>query len=378
MIYLDYMSTTPVDPRVAKVMQACLTQEGTFGNAMSSTHRFGFEAKEKIDHAREQIADLIHVNAREIIFTSGATESINLAQKGAALFYQRQGKHIISMSTEHQAVLNSLRYLESLGFEVTYLDPEKNGLLNFNQLEKAIRSDTILASIMHVNNETGVIQDIESIAELLKSKGVLFHVDAAQSAGKIPIDLKKIRADLMSFSAHKIYGPKGVGALFVRHQPCVQLIPLHHGASQENNLRAGTLATHQIAGMGEAFAIAKINMKTESERFKKLRDYLWDKISSVGGVILNGDAHQRISSCLNFSVDGIDAELFLKSLYDVAISTGSACNSANSEPSPVLIAMGLSRTMANRSFRISFGRFTTESEIEQAGHRICEQINKIR
>lgn len=378
LIYLDYLATTPVDPRVAEVMSMCLTLQGDFGNAASHTHRFGFDAKARIQTAREQVAHLIQADPQDIIWTSGATESINLALKGAALFYQRQGKHIITMSTEHKAVLDTCRYLQSIGFDVTYLNPEKNGLLDLEKLKKAIRRDTILASIMHVNNETGVIQDIATIGTILREKGVLLHVDAAQSVGKIPIDMKTWPVDLLSFTAHKIYGPKGVGALFVRSRPRVQLVSQMHGGDLENHLRAGTLPTHQIVGMGKACELMQTDGMEEAKRIAVLRDQLWRNISVLEGIFLNGDLEKRVCGCLNFSIDGVDGELLVKSLYDLAISTGSACNSANPEPSHVLLAMGLTRDQANRSLRIGIGRFTTKSDIEHASYRLIEQIQKIR
>ncbi len=371
MIYLDYLSTTPIDPRVVDVMQLSLRDD--FGNA-SSQHAFGISAREKIEKAREQIAELIHCDARDIVFTSGATESINLALKGAALFYQRQGKHIITMSTEHKAVLDTCAYLKSHGFEITYLNPEKNGLLNLEKLREAIRPDTILTSIMHVNNETGVIQDIAAIGKLLRENGVLFHVDAAQSVGKLPIDLKNLPVDLMSLTSHKIYGPKGIGALYVRHQPRVQLIPQMHGGDQENKIRSGTLATHQIVGMGMAYAIARDHLISDAKRIEKLRDQFEKNISQLPGMVINGDLKNRLYNCSNFSVDTIDAQKLLKNLPDIAISQGSACNAVDPEPSSVLIAMGLTRDQANRSFRVSVGRFTTEKEIEIASARIIEEI----
>ena len=375
-IYLDYLSTTPVDPRVVDVMKESL--ENNFGNS-ASQHAFGFAAREAIEKARAQVANLINADTNEIIFTSGATESINLALKGAALFYQRQGKHIISVSTEHKAVLDTCHYLETLGFEVTYLNSEKNGLLNLEKLAKAIRSDTILASIMHVNNETGVIQDIAAIGKLLREKGVWFHVDAAQSAGKIEIDLKKLPIDLLSISSHKIYGSKGVGALYVRRKPRVQLISQLHGGEQENKLRSGTLATHQIVGLGEACRIAKNNLIEEVTRIEKLRDQLWKNISVIPGIQLNGDKKNRVCGCLNFSIDNINTELFLKKiLTDIAISQGSACNAVDPEPSHVLMAMGLTRDHANRSFRVSIGRFTTEKEIEIASVKMIEAALRSR
>lgn len=369
------MATTPVDPRVADVMTQCIKTD--FGNP-ASQHGFGFAARTRVEYARLQVANLIHADAKEIIFTSGATESVNLALKGAALFYQRQGKHIITMSTEHKAVLDTYRYLSSLGFEITYLNPEKNGLLDLKKLENAIRPDTILTSIMHVNNETGVIQDIAAIGKLLRSSGVLFHVDAAQSIGKIPIDLKKLSVDLMSLTSHKIYGPKGVGALYVRRQPRVQLIVQMHGGEHENGLRSGTLPTHQIVGMGEACAIAEKMMSNEIPRIEKLRDQLWKNLSALPGIYLNGDEKNRVCGCLNIFIDDIDAELLLKNLPDIAISTGSACNAVDPEPSHVLIAMGLSRAQANRSFRFSVGRFTTLNDIDIASARVIEEIKRIR
>lgn len=375
-IYLDYMSTTPVDPRVIDTMQKSLSHD--FGNA-SSQHVFGFQAKEKIEFARTQVAKLINADPKEIIFTSGATESINLALKGAALFYQRQGKHIITMSTEHKAGLDTCRYLESLGFEITYLNTQKNGLLNLDDLKKVIRRDTILASIMHVNNETGVVQDIESIGKCLRENGVLFHVDAAQSVGKISIDLKNLPIDLMSLASHKIYGPKGVGALYVRRQPRVQLIAQMHGGDQENKLRSGTLPTHQIAGMGESYAIAKNNLIDEAKRIAALRDQFEKNISTLSGIYFNGDKKNRVCSCSNFSIDSVDAQQLLNNIANhIAISQGSACNAVDPEPSHVLTAMGLSRDDANRSFRVSFGRFTTEKDMQKASIFLIDEINRQR
>ncbi|MCX7121491.1 MAG: aminotransferase class V-fold PLP-dependent enzyme [Gammaproteobacteria bacterium] len=364
-IYLDYMATTPVDPRVAEVMQQCLTIDGDFGNPASSTHAFGENARSKINIAAEQVADLIQCDPKEITWTSGATDSIYRALTGVALFYQRQGKHIITMSTEHKAVLDTCHYLETLGFEVTYLNPEKNGLLDLKKLSAAIRKDTILCSIMHVNNETGVTQDIAAIGKLLKEKGVWFHVDAAQSVGKINIDLKNLPVDLMSLSAHKIYGPKGVGALFMRRTPRVQL---------QNTMRYGTLPTHQIVGMGEAYVIAKNNMLEETSRIKNLRDQLWKNLSALKNVHLNGDLNHRVCGCLNISIEHIDTDALIKKCPEIAISTGSACNSVDPEPSHVLLAMGLSRQAANNAVRISIGRYTTEEEIEIASKQIISCV----
>ncbi|OGT48108.1 MAG: IscS subfamily cysteine desulfurase [Gammaproteobacteria bacterium RIFCSPHIGHO2_12_FULL_38_11] len=360
-IYLDYMSTTPVDPRVAEIMQRCLISDGDFGNAASSTHVFGANARARINVAASQVADLIQCDPNEITWTSSATESIYRALTGVALFYQRQGKHIITMTTEHKAVLDTCHYLEKLGFEVTYLNPEKNGLLNLKNISDAIRKDTILCSIMHVNNETGIIQDIASIGKLLKEKGVWFHVDAAQSVGKLPINLKTLPVDLMSLSAHKIYGPKGVGALFMRRQPRVQLM---------NTMRFGTLPTHQIAGMGEACLIAKNNMSDEINRIEKLRNQLWKNLSAINSVHLNGDLNHQVCGCLNISIDNMDADTLIKNCPDIAISTGSACNSVDPEPSHVLLAMGLSRQAANSSIRISMGRYTTVEDIEVASRQV--------
>lgn len=371
MIYLDYMATTPVDPRVIEVMQYSLAHD--FGNP-SSQHAFGLQAREKIHIARNQVASLINADSKEIIWTSGATESINLALKGSALFYRRQGNHIITMSTEHKAVLESCHYLESIGYEVSYLNPEKNGLLDLNKLHDAIRPDTILCSIMHVNNETGVIQDIAAIGKILHEKGVWFHVDAAQSVGKIPIDLKNLSVDLMSFASHKIYGPKGIGALYVRKNPHVQLITQMHGGDADNFYRAGTLPTHQIVGMSEAYRIAQAVIG--DCKIRELRDQLWRNLSIIPDITINGDPTHRIAGCLNISIPSINTELFLKNISDVAISIGSACNAVDPEPSHVLMAMGLSRELANRSFRLSVGRMTTKKDIEIASERLIAEIQR--
>lgn len=376
-IYLDYLSTTPVDPGVVEIMQSCLISSDEFGNA-ASQHEFGFKARNRIDLAREQVASLVNASPREIIWTSGATESINLALKGVAQFYQRQGKHIITMQTEHKAALDTCRYLASIGFDITYLPPQKNGLLDLEKLREAIRRDTILASIMHVNNETGVIQDIAAIGAILREKGVFFHVDAAQSAGKIALDLKCLPVDLMSLSSHKIYGPKGIGALFVRRNPRVQLIPQLHGGDQENGLRSGTLPTHQIAGMGSAYAIAEKNRESEMQRITVLRDRFEQKLAMLSGITFNGDRKARIGNCSHFSVDAVEGQQLLKSLGKLAISQGSACNAVDPEPSHVLIAMGLSRIEANRSFRLSVGRFTTEKEVDLAAQILIDQIQLMR
>lgn len=376
-VYLDYMATTPVDPAVTHAMQTCLMDDRAFGNA-SSPHVFGKSAREAIEKARRQVAGLVNADPTEIIFTSGATESINLALKGAAEFYQRQGKHIITMSTEHKAVLNTCHYLESLGFDVTYLDPASNGLLEIENLIAAIRPDTILASIMHVNNETGVIQNIAEIGKILREKGVLFHVDAAQSAGKVPIDFSTLPVDLMSLAAHKIYGPKGVGALVVRFKPRVQLVSQMQGAGQEGRVRSGTLATHQIVGMGEAFEIAQQAMPEETKRIKKLYDRLLNALQSIDGVHLNGDEKARVCCCLNVQIDGVSADKLLSAMPEVAISIGSACNSVDPVPSHVLTAMGMPRDAANQSIRISLGRFTTEHDIDIAAAVFSKKIQELR
>ena len=378
-IYLDYMATTPVDPVIAQAMMACLTKEGTFGNPASETHSYGWDAQELINKARRFVAQLVNADPKEIIWTSGATESDNLALKGAASFYYRKGKHIITMSTEHKAILDTCSYLYSKGFEITYLYPQHDGLLNLAEFEVAIRPDTILVSFMHVNNETGVIQDIAGISEITRRHGVLFHVDAAQSAGKVPIDLTHMQIDLMSFSAHKLYGPKGVGALYVRRTPRVRLEPLIHGGNHENSLRPGTLATHQIVGMGKAFALAQERMIEDAKKIVHLRDRLWLGLSSqLDGIYLNAKTAPRIPGCLNIRFDGVEGESLMVRLQKVAISSGSACNSANPNPSHVLLSMGLSREEAYNSIRISLGRFTTEKEIDSAVAHIIKQVNHLR
>jgi len=377
-IYMDYMATTPADPAVARVMAECLEQSGCFGNPASSTHRYGWAAQERIQEAAEQVANLIHADPREIVWTSGATESDNLAIKGAALFYQRKGKHIITMSTEHKAVLDTCHYLETQGFEVTYLDPESSGLLDIDKLQAAIRPDTILISIMHVNNETGVIQDLASIGKLTRDAGIVFHSDAAQSAGKIDIDVNTLNVDLMSFSGHKIYGPKGIGALYVRRTPRIRLEPQIHGGGHQRDLRSGTLPTHQIVGMGEAFMVAKTRMEEDHNHIFALRERLWRGLSVLGGLHLNGHETQRTGGCINIFFDGVESELLMSGLSDIAFSTGSACNSANPTPSHVLTAMGLKREDANRSLRLSIGRFTTEEEIDYIIAHIGEQVKRLR
>lgn len=372
------MATTPVDPRVVEEMQQCLTLEGTFGNPASVTHSFGWHAAEKVAHAREQIAKLINADHREIIFTSGATEADNLAIKGAAFFYQRKGKHIITMNTEHKAVLDTCHYLGTQGFEITYLNPEKNGILNLEKLKAAIRPDTILVTIMHVNNETGVIQDIAKIGEILEDKGIIFHVDAAQSAGKIPLDIQKLKVSTLSISGHKMYGPKGIGALYVRRTPRVRLQPQMHGGGHERGLRSGTLATHQIAGFGKAAEIAQNEMLDDMAKINKLGQQLWRGLSQIKGLILNGDSENRLANCFNFRIDDIDREALMMKNPHIGVSTGSACNSVNPEPSHVLISMGLTQMEAAHSIRLSIGRFTTEADIEQVIADFKESVQQLR
>ncbi len=377
-IYLDYSATTPVDPRVAEKMMQYLTPEGHFGNPASRSHKFGWDAEKAIDEAREHVAALINADSKEIAWTSGATEADNLAIKGIAHFYQKKGKHIITSMTEHKAVLDTCRQLEREGFEITYLNPQSNGLVDLTELEAAIRDDTILVSIMHVNNEMGVIADIAAIGEITRSHKVLFHVDAAQSAGKVPIDLAIMQVDLMSFSAHKVYGPKGIGALYVRRKPRVRLEAQMHGGGHERGMRSGTLPTHQIAGMGEAFRIAKEEMLTENARVKKLRDKLLNGLQDMEEVYLNGDAEQRIAGNLNLSFNFVEGESLMMALKDLAVSSGSACTSASLEPSYVLRAIGRNDELAHSSLRFTLGRFTTEEEIDYAIPLIRANITKLR
>jgi len=378
-IYLDYAATTPVDPRAAKKMCSYLTPEdGLFGNSASRSHLFGWKAEEAVEEARKNVADLIGADPKEIVWTSGATESDNLAIKGAAHFYAKKGKHIVTVKTEHKAVLDTTRQLEREGFEVTYLDPEPNGLVDLKKLEAAMRDDTILVSIMHVNNEIGVIQDIEAIGELTRSKKVLFHVDAAQSAGKVPIDLQTMKVDLMSFSGHKLYGPKGIGALYVRRKPRVRLEAQMHGGGHERGMRSGTLPTHQIVGMGEAFRIAKEEMAGESERVRMLRDRLLEGIKDIEEVYINGDLDHRVPHNLNISFNFVEGESLMMALKDLAVSSGSACTSASLEPSYVLRALGRSDELAHSSIRFSFGRFTTEEDVDKTIELLHAKISKLR
>jgi cysteine desulfurase len=377
-IYLDYSATTPVDPRVAEKMMRYLTTQGHFGNPASRSHQFGWDAEKAVEQARAQVAALINANAKEIIWTSGATESDNLAIKGVAHFYQKKGKHIITSKTEHKAVLDTCRQLEREGFTVTYLEPESNGLIDLKKLEAAIRDDTILVSLMHVNNEIGVITDITEIGEITRSHKVLFHVDAAQSAGKVPIDLQKMKVDLMSFSAHKIYGPKGIGALYVRRKPRVRLEAQMHGGGHERGMRSGTLPTHQIVGMGSAFQIAKDEMVAENERIRSLRDRLWDGLKDIEEVYINGDLEHRIPGNLNVSFNFVEGESLMMALKDLAVSSGSACTSASLEPSYVLRAIGRNDELAHSSIRFTLGRFTTEEEIDYVIPLVRSKIGKLR
>lgn len=377
-IYLDYSATCPVDPRVAEKMMQCLTMDGLFGNPASRSHRFGWQAEEAVDLARNQVADMIGADPREIVFTSGATESNNLAIKGVAHFYASKGKHIITSKTEHKAVLDTCRQLEREGFEVTYLEPMPNGLFTIEMIENAMRDDTILVSIMHVNNEIGVVQNIAAIGELCRSRKILLHVDAVQSVGKIPVDVEALKVDLLSVSAHKVYGPKGIGALFVRRKPRVRLEAQMHGGGHERGMRSGTLPTHQIVGMGEAFRIAKEEMVSEGERILALRQRLWNGIKDIEAVYINGDLDQRVPGNLNVSFAYVEGESLIMALKDLAVSSGSACTSASLEPSYVLRALGLNDELAHSSIRFSMGRFTTEEEIDYAVKLIRDSIGRLR
>ncbi|MCH8105622.1 MAG: IscS subfamily cysteine desulfurase [Proteobacteria bacterium] len=377
-IYLDNSATTPIDARVADKMAQYLTREGAYGNPASRSHEFGWKAEKAVDEARQQVADLINADPREIVWTSGATESDNLAIKGAAHFYSKRGKHIITVKTEHKAVLDTCRQLEREGFEVTYLDPEDNGMIDFDKLKAAVTSETILISVMHVNNEIGVIQDITAIGEFARENNIIFHVDAAQSAGKVEIDLASMKVDLMSFSAHKIYGPKGMGALYVRRKPRVRLEAQMHGGGHERGLRSGTLATHQIVGMGEAFHIAKEEMAVDSDRIRMLRDRLYQGLNDMEEVYLNGDHDNRISGNLNISFNFVEGESLIMALRDLAVSSGSACTSASLEPSYVLRALGRNDELAHSSIRFTIGRFTTIEEIDYSIGLVRKAVEKLR
>ncbi|BCL74390.1 cysteine desulfurase IscS [Jeongeupia sp. HS-3] len=375
-IYLDYSATTPVDPRVAQKMIPYLTE--IFGNPASRSHAYGWDAEAAVEEAREQVAALLNADPKEIVFTSGATESDNLAIKGAANFYKTKGKHIITVKTEHKAVLDPCRELERQGFEVTYLDVKEDGLIDLDVFKAALRPDTILVSIMFVNNEIGVIQDVETIGEICRERGIIFHVDAAQATGKVEIDLQKLKIDLLSMSAHKTYGPKGIGALYIRRKPRVRLEAQMHGGGHERGFRSGTLATHQIVGMGEAFRIAREDMAAELERTRMLRDRLWAGLSDIEETHLNGDMAQRVPHNLNVSFNFVEGESLIMALKDLAVSSGSACTSASLEPSYVLRALGRSDELAHSSIRFSIGRFTTEDDIDFAVKLIHEKIGKLR
>jgi cysteine desulfurase len=377
-IYMDYSATTPVDERVAEKMCTYLTRQGQFGNPASRSHEFGWKAEAAVEQARKDVAQLINANPKDIIWTSGATESDNLAIKGAAHFYQKKGKHIVTLKTEHKAVLDSCRQLEREGFEVTYMDPEPSGLLDLKKCEATLRDDTVLVSIMHVNNEIGVIQDIEAIGEICRARKIVFHVDAAQSAGKIPIDMEKLKVDLMAFSAHKIYGPKGIGALYVRRKPRVRLEAQMHGGGHERGLRSGTLPTHQIVGMGEAFRIAREEMVEEEARIRVLRDRLWNALNDMEEVYLNGDLDHRVPGNLNVSFNFVEGESLIMALKDMAVSSGSACTSSSLEPSYVLRALGRNDELAHSSIRLTIGRFTTEEEIDYVAGLLREKVTKLR
>jgi cysteine desulfurase len=377
-IYMDYSATTPVDERVAEKMCSYLTRQGMFGNPASRSHEFGWKAEAAVEQARVDVAQLINANPKEIVWTSGATESDNLAIKGAAHFYQKNGKHIVTLKTEHKAVLDTCRQLEREGYEVTYMDPEPNGLLDLEKFKAALRDDTTVVSIMHVNNEIGVIQDIAAIGEICRERKIIFHVDAAQSAGKVGIDTEKLKVDLMSFSAHKVYGPKGIGALYVRRKPRVRLEAQMHGGGHERGLRSGTLPTHQIVGMGEAFRIAREEMAEDDARIRVLRDRLWNSLSDMEEVYLNGDMDQRISGNLNVSFNYVEGESLIMALKDMAVSSGSACTSSSLEPSYVLRALGRNDELAHSSIRFTIGRFTTVEEIDYVAGLLREKVGKLR
>ena len=377
-IYLDYAATTPADPRVASKMMQFLTLDGTFGNPASRSHRFGWQAEEAVDVARNQVAELINADPREIVFTSGATEADNLALKGAAQQHQARGKHIITSQTEHKAVLDSCAQLAREGFDVTFLQPGADGIVTPAMLEAALRDDTVLVSLMHVNNETGVIQDIAALGALCHARGILFHVDATQSVGKLPLDVSALPVDLMSFSAHKLYGPKGIGALWVRRKPKLQIDAQMHGGGHERGMRSGTLPVHQIVGMGEAYRIAREDMADESARLATLRHRLWQGISTLSDVQLNGSLEQGAPNILNISFAHVDGESLIMALKDLALSSGSACTSASLEPSYVLRAMGVDQQLAYSSLRFSLGRFTTQEEIDYAIGVVHKAVTRLR
>ena len=375
-IYLDYSATTPVDPRVVEKMIPWLSSN--FGNPASRSHAFGWEAEAAVEQAREHVAALVNCDARELVWTSGATESINLAVKGAAHFYKDKGKHLVTVKTEHKATLDTMRELEREGFDVTYLDVDDQGMVSLEAFTAALRPDTIVGSVMYVNNEIGVVQDIAGMGEICRARGIIFHVDAAQATGKIPVDLGKLKVDLMSFSAHKTYGPKGMGALFVRRKPRVRIEAQMHGGGHERGMRSGTLPTHQIVGMGEAFRLAKQDMAADNDRIRMLRDRLWKGLSEIDEVYLNGDMTQRVPHNLNVSFNFVEGESLIMAIKDIAVSSGSACTSASLEPSYVLRALGRSDELAHSSIRFTVGRFTTEEEIDFAIELIKRKIAKLR
>ena len=377
-IYLDYLATTPVDPRVAEKMQQCLSMDGIFGNAASRSHIYGWKAEEVVEQARRQVADLIGADPREIVWTSGATESDNLAIKGVAQYHRERGRHIVTSRIEHKAVLDSCRYLEGEGFEVSYLEPGADGVIAPQAVAAALRPDTILVSIMHANNELGTVNDIAAIGRVTRAAGVLFHCDAAQSAGKLPLDLGELEVDLMSLSAHKMYGPKGVGVLYVRRQPRVRLQAQMHGGDHERGMRSGTLATHQVVGMGEAARLAAASMQEEIQRLTDLRERFWAGISDLGDIQVNGHRQRRLPGALNVAVAGVDGEALLMSLKDLALSTGSACTSASLEPSYVLRAIGLPDELAHSSLRFSFGRFTSPEDVDLAVQQLRHAVTSLR
>ena len=377
-VYLDNSATTPVDPSVAEKMMACLTQDGNFGNPASRSHLFGWRAEEAVEDARSQVATLINADSREIVWTSGATEANNLALKGVAHAYRQKGRHIITSMIEHKAVLDPCKQLEKEGFEVTYLQPDTHGVISPNQVEEALREDTILVSLMHGNNELGVLTDIATIGKLTRSRGVFLHVDAAQTTGKVAIDVNAMNVDLMSLTAHKTYGPKGIGALYVRRSPKIKLEAQIHGGGHERGMRSGTLATHQIVGMGEAFRLAGTLMSVDCDRIQSLRERLWSSLNDLSGVHLNGDSDQRVAGVINVGFADVDGEVLLMSLGDIAVSSGSACTSASLEPSYVLRAIGLAENLAHSSLRLSVGRFTTEEEIDFAAETIKNAVTRLR
>lgn len=377
-IYLDYLASTPVDPRVAEAMMQCLTLDGNFANPASRSHIYGWKAEEAVENARRDVADLIGADPREIVWTSGATESDNLAIKGAARFLKQQGSHIVTSKIEHKAVLDTCAQLEREGFELTYLEPNAAGLITPEAVAAALREDTTMVSIMHANNEIATINDVAAIGAVCRERGIIFHVDAAQSTGKIAIDVEAMNIDLMSMSAHKMYGPKGIGALYVRRKPIVRLEAQIHGGGHERGMRSGTLATHQIVGMGQAARICQQEMVEEGARIEALRQRFWDVLADLDGVSVNGDEGKRLPGGLNLSFAGVDGELLMMSLKDLAVSSGSACTSASLEPSYVLRALGLSDELAHSSLRFSFGRFTTEEEVDFASAQVKQALEKLR